>query len=170
MKLPWVIRIWVENCYWLLKGCFNAKTEAKALVLRRKQEVEEESSPQNQDPWGRGLYLQRSLKNLRNGAWKNKTFFCFPELWRKYVHENFKKDFIYFQRKGREGRKERGNINVQLPLQCPLLGTWPATQACVLTGNQTSNPLFHRTVFNSLSHTSQGCDHEIFEGTIWKIT
>ena len=42
----------------------------------------------------------------------------------------FNKDFIYFQRgEGREKERER-NINVWLPLTCPLLGTWPATQAC----------------------------------------
>ena len=38
----------------------------------------------------------------------------------------------------------------------PLLGTWPATQACVLTGNRTSDPLVHKRVLNPLSHTSQG--------------
>ena len=43
-----------------------------------------------------------------------------------------------------------------LPLTCPLLGTWPATQACALTGNQTSDSLVHRPVLNPLSHTSQG--------------
>ena len=31
-----------------------------------------------------------------------------------------------------------------LPLAHPLLGTWPSTQACVLTGNQTSDPLVCR--------------------------
>ena len=52
-----------------------------------------------------------------------------------------------FREKGREGEREReGNINVWLPLVCPLLGTWPATEACALTwesnqwtfGSQTS--------------------------------
>ena len=43
-----------------------------------------------------------------------------------------------------------------LPLTHPLLGTWPATQACALTGNQTSDSLVHRPVLNPLSHTSQG--------------
>ena len=43
-----------------------------------------------------------------------------------------------------------------LPLAYPLLGTWPTTQACALTGNQTSDPLLHRPVLNPLSHTSQG--------------
>ena len=36
--------------------------------------------------------------------------------------------------KGREKERKR-NISVWLPLMCPLLGTWPATQACALTGN-----------------------------------
>ena len=48
-----------------------------------------------------------------------------------------KKDFIYLfleRGKGREKERER-NINVWLPLMRPLLGTWPATQAWVLTGN-----------------------------------
>ena len=34
--------------------------------------------------------------------------------------------------------------------------TWPTTQACALTGNQTGNPLVRRPVLNPLSHTSQG--------------
>ena len=37
----------------------------------------------------------------------------------------------------------------------PLLGTWPAAQACALTGNWTSNLLLHRPVLNPLSYTSQ---------------
>ena len=36
----------------------------------------------------------------------------------------------------REKESER-NIKVWLSLTRPLLGTWPATQACVLTGNRT---------------------------------
>ena len=43
-----------------------------------------------------------------------------------------------------------------LPLTCPLLGTWPATQACALTGNQTSDSLVHRPMLRPLSYTSQG--------------
>ena len=30
----------------------------------------------------------------------------------------------------------------------PLLGTWPATQACALTGNRTDDPLLHRPALN----------------------
>ena len=42
------------------------------------------------------------------------------------------------------------------PLVRPLLGTWPETQACALTGNQTGDLLVLRPVLNPLSHTSQG--------------
>ena len=69
-----------------------------------------------------------------------------------------KKDFIYFfleSEEGREKERER-NIKVWLPLICPQLGTWPITQACALTGNQTSDPLVCRQALNPLSHTSQG--------------
>ena len=63
--------------------------------------------------------------------------------------------FIYFYRgEGKEKERER-NINVWLPLADPLLGTWLATQACALTGNQTNDPLVRRPVLNPLSHTSQ---------------
>ena len=42
-------------------------------------------------------------------------------------------------------------------LSCaPYWGTWPATQACALTGNRTGDPLVHRPVLNPPSHTSQG--------------
>ena len=45
----------------------------------------------------------------------------------------FLKDFIYlFLREGKRGRKRERNINVWMPLMRPLLGTWPATQACAL--------------------------------------
>ena len=54
----------------------------------------------------------------------------------------FFKIFYLFLDRGEEREKERErNINVWLPLIRPLLGTWPATQACVLTGNPTSDPL-----------------------------
>ena len=68
------------------------------------------------------------------------------------------KNFLYlFLEKG-EG-KEKGkkrNISVWLPLTQPLLGTWPSTQACALTGNRTSDPLACSLALNPLSHSSQG--------------
>ena len=68
----------------------------------------------------------------------------------------FKILFIIFRERGREKERKR-NINVWLPLMFPLLGTWPATQACALTGNWTGDPLVRRPALNPLSHTSQGC-------------
>ena len=61
---------------------------------------------------------------------------------------------------GREGEREgekcqcvRDNID-WLPTAHPKLGTWPATQACALTGNRTSDLPARRSVLNPLSHTS----------------
>ena len=56
-----------------------------------------------------------------------------------------------------------------LPVAQPQLGTWPATQACTLTGNQTSDLPVHRPVLIPLSHTSQDssyCDFNwhLFDG------
>ena len=68
------------------------------------------------------------------------------------------KDFIYLfleRVEGKEKERER-NINVWLPLTCPLLGTWPTTQAGALIGNRTGDPLVHRPALNPLSYTSQG--------------
>ena len=75
------------------------------------------------------------------------------------MYPYFKKDFIYFfleRGEGKEKKRER-NINVCLLLMHPILGTWPATQACAMTRNQTSDPLVCRLALNPLSHTSQGC-------------
>ena len=69
----------------------------------------------------------------------------------------FLKIFIYLFLERGEGReKERERINVWLPVTRPQLGTWPATQACVLTGNRTGDLWFHRPALNPLSHTIQG--------------
>ena len=68
----------------------------------------------------------------------------------------FFKHFIYlFSENATEKERER-NINVWLPFVSPQVGTWPETQACALTGNQTNNPMVHRTVLNPLTHSRQG--------------
>ena len=79
------------------------------------------------------------------------------------IYHNLKKNifkvlFYYlFLDRGEAGENERDrNINVWLPLEHPVLGTLPATQACALTGNRTSDPLVHRLALSPLSHTSQG--------------
>ena len=68
------------------------------------------------------------------------------------------KDFVYLfleRGDGREKERER-NISRLLTLVRPLLGTWPATQACALTGNRTSDPLVSSLALNPLNYTSQG--------------
>ena len=72
-----------------------------------------------------------------------------------YGTEHLKNILLILERgEGRE--KERQiNINMCLSPAHPLLGTWPATQACALPGNQTSDPLVCRLALNPLSHTSQ---------------
>ena len=65
----------------------------------------------------------------------------------------FKKDFIYLPIEGGEGKEKdtERSISVWLPLSHPLLGTWPATQACALTGTRTGDPLGRRPTLKSLS-------------------
>ena len=72
---------------------------------------------------------------------------------------------LFFDRgQGREKERER-NINVWLPLVCPLLGTWLAAQACALTGNQTGDPLVHRLVGTQSTEPHQpGLDFFILNG------
>ena len=64
--------------------------------------------------------------------------------------------YLFVERgEGREKERER-NMDVWLPLARPLLGTWPTSQACALTGNRTGEPLDRGPALNPLSHTSQG--------------
>ena len=82
----------------------------------------------------------------------------------------FKKIFkiflnLFLERgEGREKERQR-NTNVWLPLTS-LWGTWPATLACVLTRNRTSNPLVHRLALNPVTHTSQGKE-VVLNRNIW---
>ena len=85
--------------------------------------------------------------------------FHFSDVFFNHTEAFFKKRFyLFIFREGKGGRKREreSNINVWLPLMCLPLGTSPAIQICALTGNWTSNPLFHRLVLNPLRHTSRG--------------
>ena len=44
---------------------------------------------------------------------------------------------------------------LMLPLEHPLLGTWPETKACALTGNRTSDPLVRRLALNQSTELHQ---------------
>ena len=62
---------------------------------------------------------------------------------------------LYFFLKGRGGRKGEKDQCVVVSRR-PSTAGLPATQACALTGNRTSDPLVCRLVLSPLSHTSQG--------------
>ena len=66
-------------------------------------------------------------------------------------------------------KKERntdvGNID-WLPVVRTRITTEPATQACALTRNQTSDLSVYRMMLNQLSHTGQGRAHSFFHSII----
>ena len=92
-----------------------------------------------------------------------------PTKQQKTAHSRFfffkKTLFIYFI-DGKGGRKKGRETSMCGCLLCPLLGTWPATQACALSGNPTGNPLVCRPAFNPLSHTSQGLNAPFFSNLV----
>ena len=69
----------------------------------------------------------------------------------------FKILFIYFRERGRVGEREGEKHQCVVACHTTPLRTWPATQACALTGNRTSDPLFSSLALNPLSHTKHGC-------------
>ena len=54
-----------------------------------------------------------------------------------------------------EGEREGEKHQCLVASHVPLLGVWPTTQACALTGNWTGDPLVRRPALNPLSHSSQ---------------
>ena len=55
-----------------------------------------------------------------------------------YFNDIFKRFYLFiFRERGREGERQGEKQQCVLPLEHPLVGTWPTTQACALTGNQT---------------------------------
>ena len=71
----------------------------------------------------------------------------------------FGRDFIYLflERGGGKEKERERNINVWVPLACPLLGTWPATLACALTAIEPATLWFT----GPLSYTNQGNNLEL---------
>ena len=68
----------------------------------------------------------------------------------------FLRFYLFLERGERREKERERNISVWLPLKHPLLGTWPTTQACALTGNGTGDTVVGRPALNPLRHTSQG--------------
>ena len=84
------------------------------------------------------------------------AFPLFSRSFRKHLTPFFLKFYLFILERGREEKVRERNINVWLSLTCPLLATWPTTQACALTENQICDPLIHRPVLNPLNYASQG--------------
>ena len=103
----------------------------------------------------KGMEKDISCKWKRKKSWGSSTY----DQQNRLYFLNFV--YLFLERgEGREKEKER-NTNCeryidQLPLPHPQVGTWPTTQECALTGNQTNHLLVLRPVLNPLSHTSQG--------------
>ena len=74
------------------------------------------------------------------------------------LRANFLKQilFIHFERERKGGRKKEREMFINV-WENP--GTWPATQACALTGNQTLNLSVYRPMLNPLNHTSKANFH-----------
>ena len=56
----------------------------------------------------------------------------------------------------RDGERKGEKYQCVVTSHTPLLGTWPTTQACALTGNGASDPLVCILVLSPMSHTSWG--------------
>ena len=88
-----------------------------------------------------------TMIKLPNDAFLRKCFFFFKQI------------LFIFRERGREGEREGEKHQCVVASHTPPEGTWPATQACVLNGNRTSDPLGCRQALNPPSHTSQGHKH-----------
>ena len=93
---------------------------------------------------------------------ETKTFQSFHKVFPYSILKLFILLFYLFLERGvgREKDRER-NINVWLPLARPLLGMWPVTQACALTGNRTGDPLVLQDSTQSTEPHQPG--HEAFQ-------
>ena len=72
-----------------------------------------------------------------------------------YIFLKKEKRFYLFSERG-ERKEKKGEKHQLVASQTPPARDWPATQACALTGNRTSDPLVCRLALKPLSHTSQG--------------
>ena len=88
--------------------------------------------------------------------WRRVSLLSVPLPWlgTEGLQDSFLRYYLFiFRERGREGERER-NITVWLSLARPLLRTWPLTQACAPTENQTSDTLVCRSMLSPLSYTS----------------
>ena len=137
----------VSHLYWLLDP----------LVCPRPRSLPEPGKRERAT--GRDFVTDRPIQVLCNSLLHLKRCFESTYILKTSVSHMspwiFSKILLNFREREREGERER-NISVSLRLERPLLGTWPATQACTMTGNWTGYSLAHRPALNALSHTSRG--------------
>ena len=91
-------------------------------------------------------------------SWKWIVFWPPPLILRSNLFFFLRFYLLIFRERGREEKERERNITVwekSVAYSHPQLGTWPATQACDLTGNRTSSLSVRRPALNPLSHTRQ---------------
>ena len=110
--------------------------------------------------WDRSMHFDKCLHSCNHPIVKVKSISIIPHpqissgsltinpvrIWDAIVNGFsfliFLKILFIFRGEGREKERER-NVTVWLLLTCPLLGIWPATQACALIRNRIGDPLVH---------------------------
>ena len=103
---------------------------------------------------GQDIQMDMSTASIPQDDETNESWYVRPQnsishyfIIREHNIYSFFKDCIYlfiFRQRRREEKQRDRNINVWLSLTHPLQGKWSATQACVQTETQTSNPLLYR--------------------------
>ena len=105
-------------------------------------------------PYGIGYVIQQRGKQcFRGQIWA--TCWLVAGSSGKQLFFFLQKILFIFRERGRREKERERKVNVWLLFTCPLLETWPAAQACALTGSRTCDPLVRRPALNPLSHTSQ---------------
>ena len=103
-------------------------------------------------------------RESRCGERKGETLICYSTYLCFHWFFLFKKNYFRFylllveEKGGRKRSREtlmcESYIQLVASHKPPVWGTWPATQACALTGNWTSNILVHRPALDPLCHTA----------------
>ena len=128
--------------------------------------LEKSSSSKNRERKKEADVREEEWRRGRMGAESNRTrqfssIVC-PELYGNARILGLKFFLIDSRERGREGEGEGDNHQceretlISCLLHMPQPGTKPTTQACALTGNQTSDLLVCGMMTNQLSYTSQG--------------
>ena len=148
---PWTAWIWTALVHW--KGDFFHLTRAVQLTCSVQTRVVQRSAPS----LGILIVDLTVITHRFSTAWKvvapnprliqgstvflvHSHFYCCVYIVFNFLFKIF---YLFIFREEKGGRKRRREKSMcGLPFACPLLGAWPATQACALTGNWTCAWLF----------------------------